>query len=120
LSLSVANPRTEEEGGEPVRAQAYIYDSYGNLLSRTDPVEVPAGQFRTFAFSRDDLRVAGEPGTGRVEVRPGIGILRSRDGGSTWSNNIHASMELVDNSTGATIQMSPMLVWKLRNSNTPG
>ena len=120
LSLSLANPRTEEEGGEPVRVQAYIYDSYGNLLSRTDPAEVPAGQFRTFVFNRDDLRVAGEPGTGRLQVSPGIGILRSRDGGSTWPNNIPASMELVDNRTGATILMSPILVWKLRNSNTPG
>ena len=48
---------------------AYIYDSNGNLLSRTDPAEVPAGQFRPLRFNRDDLPVAGEEGTGRLQVR---------------------------------------------------
>jgi hypothetical protein len=118
--FSVANLSAPEQGGGPVRAQVKLYDAQGNVLAQSEEVELRPGQFRTFDFNRDDLLVAGEPGTGRLQVRPGIGILKSRDGGSTWPNNIPASMELVDNRTGATIQMSPTLVWKLRNSNTPG
>ena len=104
LSLSVLYPN--EEGSRPARVQAYIYDSAGNLLSQTDPVELRPGRFHTFHFDRDDLLVAGEPETGRLQVSPGIGILRSRDGGSTWVNNLPASLELVDKHTGGTLLIS--------------
>ena len=48
LSLSVLYPN--EEGSRPARVQAYIYDSAGNLLSQTDPVELRPGRFHTFHF----------------------------------------------------------------------
>src|SRR5581483_12177459 len=48
LRLSMANLSTGEEGIGSVQVQAYIYDSYGNLLSQTVPVEVPAKQFHSF------------------------------------------------------------------------
>ena len=97
----MANTRTQEEGGRPVRVQAYIYDSNGNLLSQTDPVQVPAGQFRTLRFNRDDLPVAGEEGTGRLQVRSGIQVALMD--GSVRPVKLAVSTELVDNRTGATI-----------------
>jgi hypothetical protein len=101
LSCSVANTPTQEEGGGPVRVQAYIYDSFGKLLSRTDPVEVPEGQFRTLRFNRDELPLAGEPDTGRVQVRAVIQVAFMD--GSVRPFRLPVSIELVDNRTGATI-----------------
>src|ERR1044072_5282882 len=48
LRISMANLRSPEEYSQPVRVQAYIYDSYGNLLRQTDSVDVRPGQFHTF------------------------------------------------------------------------
>jgi hypothetical protein len=99
VSYSFLNPN--EEGSKPVRVQAYIYDSYGNLLTRTDPVEVAAGHLHTFDLHRDDLRVAGEPGTGRLQVRAGIQLVLMD--GSVRHLKLRVSMALVDNHTGATV-----------------
>ena len=101
LHFSLANMSTREEGGEPIRAQAYIYDSRGNILSQTDPVEVPAGQSHTFIVNRDNLAVAGEEGTGRLQVRAVIQVAIMD--GSVSPINLPVSMELVDNGTGGTI-----------------
>lgn len=91
---------SNEEGSQPVRVQAYIYDSYGNLLTRSDPVELRPGQFHTFDFNRDDLRVAGEEGTGRLQVRAGIQVALMD--GSVRPVKLSVSMERVDNRTGGT------------------
>ena len=116
LSFSVANLRTQEEGGGPVRVQAYIYDSYGNLLSQTDPVEVPPRQFRTIRFNRDDLRVAGEPGTGRVQVQPDFQF--QADANQSFSpEDLSFTMELVNNSTGATAGTATPKFHLMRHTN---
>jgi len=98
LSYSLLNPN--EEGSQPVRAQAYIYDSYGRLMSQTDPAELRPGQFHTFDFNRDDLPVAGEEGTGRLQVRAGIQVLLLD--GSVRSVEFPISVEVVNNRTGVT------------------
>ena len=99
--FSVAYPSTTEEGTEPVRVQAYIYDSLGRLVSQTDPVEVRPGQFRTFDFNRDDLPLAGEEGTGRLQLR-GVIQVAFMDG-SVRHVKLPVSMEVMDNRTGQTI-----------------
>ena len=98
--FSVAYPSTTEEGSQPVQVQAYIYDSLGRLVSQTDPVEVRPGQFRTFDFNRDDLPLAGEEGTGRLQVRAGIQVALMD--GSVRHVKLPVSMEVMDNRTGAT------------------
>jgi hypothetical protein len=100
VRFSVANPRTQEEGTEPVQVQAYIYDSLGRLVSQTDPVEVRPDQFRSLDFKRDDMRVAGEEGTGRVQVRAVIQVVLMD--GSVRPVNLSVSMEVMDNRTGGT------------------
>jgi hypothetical protein len=102
LSFSVANTRTQEEGGGTVRVTSYTYDSTGNLMRQTDPVEVPPGQFRTLKVKREDLRVAGEPGTGRVEVQTDFQF--QADANQSFSGeDLRISLELVNNLTGGTI-----------------
>jgi hypothetical protein len=101
LRFCVANLSTTEEGNGPVRAQAYVYDSRGNLVSQSDPVEVPHGQFSNFDFTRDDLAAAGEPGTGRVQVRARF-IYRGSSSEQISPDNLLTSMEIFDNRTGRT------------------
>ena len=100
LSYTFFNPN--EEGSQPVRVQAYIYDATGRLMTQTDPVELRPGQAHIFDVNYDDLRLAGEKLTGRVQVRAGIQVALMD--GSVRHVKIPVGMQLVDNSTGRTIE----------------
>jgi hypothetical protein len=97
LSYSFFNPN--EEGSEPVRVQAYIYDSYNRLMTQRS-VELRPGQFHTFDINHDDLRLAGEEGTGLLQVRAEIQVASMDD--SVRPVKLSVSMERVDNRTGTT------------------
>jgi hypothetical protein len=97
LSLSVFNP--PEEGGTPVRAQAYIYDGIGRLTARSAQVDLRPGQSYTFAFNHDDLPMAGEEGTGRKQVRALIQVFTD---GSVRPFKIPVWVKIVNNRTGST------------------
>jgi len=97
-STPSSNPN--EEGSQPVRVQAYIYDATGRLLTQTDPVELWPGQFYTANINRDDLRVAGEDGTGILQVRADVQAV-STDG-SVRPVKLSVSLEVVDTRTGST------------------
>jgi hypothetical protein len=98
LSFNVFNP--SEEGGVPVRAQAYIYDATGRLITRSAEVDLRPGESDTFAFNRDDLPLAGEPDTARLQVRAVIKIvLLAR---SVRPLELPVWRAVVNNLTGAT------------------
>lgn len=88
-----------EEGSQPVQVRAYVYDSYGNLLKQTYPVELRPGHGHTFKIKRDDLRVAGEELTGRLLVRTVLQCVLMD--GSMRPIKLHVSTERV-NRTGST------------------
>ena len=96
----VAYPPTTQEGTRPVRAQIMLYDAGGNEVARSREEEVAAGQFRIFDFNRDDLPLAGEPNTGRVQVR-GVMQVAFMDG-SVRPVKLSVSTEVMDNRTGTT------------------
>ena len=98
LSYTFSNPN--EEGSQPVRVQAYIYDATGRLLTQTDPVELLPGESYTANINRDDLHVAGEEKTGRLQVRAGIQAVLMD--GSVRPFKLSVSMEVVENRTGVT------------------
>ena len=98
LSLTVFNP--PEEGGAPVRAQAYTYDSIGRLTSRSAQVELRPNQSYTFAFNHDDLLVAGEEGTGRKQVRAVVQVAFMD--GSVRTFKLPVWVRIVNNRTGST------------------
>jgi hypothetical protein len=103
LRFSVVNPNTSEDT-EPVRAQVLLYDAQGNVLKRSQEVYVPFGQFRSFDFSRDELPAAGERDTGRLQVRGEITFWFIDNPEQIAPDQFPAAMELVDKSTGETIQ----------------
>jgi len=98
LRFSFFNPN--EEGSQPVRVQAYVYDSYGNLLRQTDPVVLRPGEFQAFDINRDELRVPGENGKGLLQVRGGIQVALLD--GSVRTVKLPVSLEIINNSTGST------------------
>lgn len=90
----------KEEGDQPVQVQAYIYDSYGNVLTQTDPVVLRPGDSHAFDIYRDNLRVPGEERTGRLQVRSGIQTALMD--GSVRPVKLSVSMEVVNNRTGSS------------------
>lgn len=98
LSYTICNP--DEEGSQPVSAHTYTYDATGRLLSQTNPVVLLPGQCSTSNINRDDLSVAGEEKTGRLQVGTGVQVLLMD--GSVRPIKFSVSRERVDNRTGST------------------
>jgi hypothetical protein len=90
----------DEQGSQPVRVRAYTYDATGRLLTQTDPIELRPGQAYTVEIKRDNLRVAGEDATGRLQVRAGFEVAQMS--GPARTVYIPVWLELVDTATGAT------------------
>jgi len=103
LRFNVGNLATEEEGSQPVRVQTSVYDSFGNLLSQTDPVPVPAGQFRSLDFKREDLSAIGEPDTRRIQMRAVIQVAFPDGSVRYLPEHFPISMELMETRTGGTV-----------------
>lgn len=91
-----------------VRAHVKVFDSRGNVLCQTEEVEIPAGGFHSFDINRDDIPLAGEPRTGRVQIRlemiftGGVSVPTGQDE-EPGAGNFPATLELVDNNSGGTI-----------------
>jgi hypothetical protein len=90
----------KEEGDQPVSVQPYVYDSYGNLLTQTDPVVMRPGDSHVFDIDRDQLRVPGEERTGRLQVRPSIKVALLD--GAEGPVNLSLTVEVVNNRSGST------------------
>ena len=98
LSYTFCNPN--EEGSQPVSVQAYGYDATGRLLIQTAPAVLLPGQCSTSSINRDDLPVAGEEKTGRLQMGSGIQVLLMD--GSVREVKFSVSIERVDNRTGTS------------------
>jgi prepilin-type processing-associated H-X9-DG protein len=87
LRLTLFNPN-----GTPVRAQAYAHSGGGNILLGDGSVRfIDVSVFQSFDFRRSDISLAGEAGTGRVQLRPSVRL--------TFSEAIHSvvvSMEIIE------------------------
>jgi hypothetical protein len=100
LRYTAFNPLKTESGerNEPIRLRLKLYDARGNVIAESAAVEIPPGEFRFVDFNRDDLPVAGEPGTARAEIRTQA-IWGFRN---VIPINVTTSLEVVDSGTGAT------------------
>jgi len=65
------NPTQTEDGkpNEPLDVQIKLFDERGALLHQTTTVTIPPGEFRWIDIKREELNVAGDPGTGTVQFR---------------------------------------------------
>jgi hypothetical protein len=105
LTASNGNEPGTRGGSEPAHAVATLYDAHGNTIAESVEVEIHAGEFRSIDFDREELQLAGEPGTGRVQVRAQIRYL--------FSEIVEAeqfsppSIEVIDKTSGMTTVLVP-------------
>jgi hypothetical protein len=69
LRFTAFNPAPAGEAGEPISMRMSLYNEQGRVIANSAEVTIPPGEFRTISFRRDELPLAGEPGTGILQVR---------------------------------------------------
>lgn len=79
-----------------------IFDKSGSQINQSINLEIPAGELRSFDFDRNELAIAGDPGTGRAQVR----IQPFYSFSSTRLMRAGVSIEVIDNHTGKTVVLS--------------
>ena len=93
-------------GSETVRVSAALLDAQGRVLAQSAPVSIAPGAFRSFDFQRDALPAAGEPTTGRLQVRLSvlIEVDIARDPAAMFrvTTGLAPTLELVDSLSGKT------------------
>jgi hypothetical protein len=89
LRLTLFNPN-----GAPVRVQAQIYYDngfQGGVYVASGWVTNNRDEFHSFDFRRSDIPLAGEAGTGRVQLQPSVRLTFSEA-----INSVVASMEIIE------------------------
>jgi len=84
----------------PVLAQVRLFDAVGQQIAQSSVIAIPPGEFRSVDFDRDDIPLAGEPGTGRVQIK-GTWKMTVQDRAAE-DGEFPASLEIVDNESGAS------------------
>jgi hypothetical protein len=103
VRLSVGN--TKESNGTLTLSFSYYLAHASNTSSRvplyeSELIPVPPGEFRFSDLSRRDLKIEGEPETGRAQMIVRVTIMAAA--GSNPSN-FPGSLELINEDTGATV-----------------
>jgi hypothetical protein len=92
---------------EPVSGHVKVFDGIGNLIWQSPEQVIPEGEFRSVQVDRNQIPLAGEPGTNRAQVRikPFFTFESNRlpalQGDDLLLNNI-ISFEVVDTNKGKT------------------
>ena len=110
LRITVFNPGETAQSGEskPIQIKVGLLNNRGELLYETAEADIPAGGFHSFDIRREDITAAGEPRTGRLQVRVElvIEVARGRDEGGDTSRGqttvVQGTLELIDNDSGKT------------------
>lgn len=94
------NPSQTDSGeaNESISLQLKVFDQHGALLVESPTVVIPPGEFRWVDINREDLKIPGDPGTSRAEVR--TTALWSVSGSRRI--RVPTSLDLVDRNTGAS------------------
>ena len=98
FSLLNANDPSNAAGRVPIRVSVSLVDANGRQLAQSSLVAIPAGEFRWIDFNRADLALAGEPGTGRLQIK-GRWTMSVQDAAAQFGE-FPASLEIVDTNTG--------------------
>src|SRR6185295_10945468 len=101
------DPDPQKREFEPLRIQVKLLTADRSVIEQAEAAAVGVGQFQSFNFSRDQINLPGEPGTGFVEVRVEVTLT----GRVKYTNLVLKSgivetfddnLEVVENQTGHT------------------
>jgi hypothetical protein len=114
IRISVSSPDQAQSQAPPdgrkfkMLVAPLILDAQGHVIAQKDEILIEQGQFHSFDFHRDDLPLAGEPGTGRLQVRTQIRyrFLSILDRTQMIPDDFPATIELIDE-TGRTAVLQP-------------
>lgn len=102
LRVTLFYPQTSVRDYPPSRL--ILSESNGSFIAQSPDLVIPPGAFRSVDFRRSDLPLAGEDGTGRVQLR--VHLEPATDEQSLIAiftrTGLIASFELIENSTGRT------------------
>ena len=95
LSFTVFNPSEIR-----IEVRVKLYDEHGNVIAESSENEIRPDEFHSFAFNRNDILLAGEPGTGRLQVRATLAfrVFNVRN----LPTAVPISTEHINNLTGGT------------------
>jgi hypothetical protein len=102
--LIVVNPiePSERESQQMLFVQVVLFDANGAVIAESDEIAIPPGEIRSVDFNRDAISLAGEPGSGRLQVRAQVRYRSFFLVDRTRAIGFPASLELIDNLTGQT------------------
>jgi hypothetical protein len=100
LLVTLFNPRLP--GSDYVPSRVKLYESNGSLISQSPELVIPRGEFRLFKFDPNQITLSVDPGVNRAHVR--IKPFFRFESGRL--SPVLASFEIVDISTGRTVQFA--------------
>jgi hypothetical protein len=108
LRISVTNtlppPATSDDGRKfKMLFAPTILDVDGQVIARSDEITLAPGEFHSFNFDRTDLPLAGEVGSGSLQLRVEIQRRFPPGGVRVVYSDVHGVVELIDNLTGQTL-----------------
>jgi hypothetical protein len=101
--------------GTEARGHVKVFDRGNILIAQSPELVIPSGEFRSFDLNRNEIPLAGEPGTNRAQVR----IKPFFNFESERLSPVLASFEIVDVSTGKTVMGGAVagILWAAIHNN---
>ena len=98
MRFTLFNPPDSQR--EPLRVHVKLYDQRGNVIAESAEVAIPQGEFRSFDFNRSNIPLAGEGGTGRLQVRGTITVFEHKDINGVVRIQFPTVVEVMDSRMG--------------------
>jgi hypothetical protein len=92
----LANPQLP-----PINARIQLLDTEGRVISQSDKIRVEPGQIRFWDAPRNLIPAAGEPGTGRLQLRTRMLVTTSSM--DLDPESLMPTIEIIDGATGRTL-----------------
>jgi hypothetical protein len=99
--ISVTLQRLANPQQPTVSARIQLLDTEGRVISQSDEIRVEPGQIRFWDAPRNLIPAAGEPGTGRLQLRTRMLVTTSSM--DLDQESLMPTIEIIDGATGRTL-----------------
>jgi hypothetical protein len=99
--ISVTLRRLANPDQPSINARIQLLDTDGRVISQSDEIRVEPGQTRFWDAPRNLITAAGEPGTGRLQLRTRMLVTTSSMDFDPES--LMPTIEIIDGATGRTL-----------------